>query len=97
MSLSDSISTDLQVVRKYYVDIYTGQSVLEFEFFSLDSALHVIETYIVQAQTICIYSYKLNPYNHGSETIFKATSQNYFVGLVPRRYRYIRHFRSTKA
>lgn len=76
--------------RKFFVDVYTGTSIVSFEFESLDSALFVIETFVIKAQTISVYSYIINPYNHGSENIFKVTSQNYLAGLVPRRYRRLR-------
>lgn len=87
MSLKDNTTLISQEVRKYYVDVYTGQSIVEFEFYSLDSALQVIKTYVVQSQTISIYSYKLNPYKHGSENIFKATRKNYPISPIDRNLR----------
>lgn len=44
--------------------MYTSQSVLSFKFESLDSALMVVETYVVPAQTISIYSYREDPYKY---------------------------------
>lgn len=73
--------------RKFYVDVYTGQSVVSFEFSSLDSAFQVIDYFVVNAQTISVYSYEQNPYNHGSENIFAATSKKYLLGVLVRRYR----------
>lgn len=73
--------------RRFYVDVYSGQSVVSFEFSSLDSALTVIEHFVVKAQTISVYSYEQNPFNHGSENIFQATSQTSFAGLIFRRSR----------
>ena len=46
----------------YFVDVYTSQSVLYFEFETLDSALAVVDSFIVPAQVISIYSYRDNPY-----------------------------------
>lgn len=55
-------------MRKYYCDIYTGQSIVCFESFDVDSVLAVVKECIIPAQMISVYSYKENPYKH--ETIF---------------------------
>lgn len=58
-------------MRKYYCDVYTGQSIVCFESHNLDSILVVASKFIVPAQVISLYSYTQNPYNH--EGIFKET------------------------
>ena len=50
-------------MRKYYADIYTGQSIVCFETHSLDSVLALVSQFIVPAQVISVYSYIQNPYN----------------------------------
>lgn len=50
-------------MRKYYADIYTGQSIVCFETHSLDSVLALVSQFILPAQVISVYSYVNNPYN----------------------------------
>lgn len=47
--------------RLYYVDVYTGQSVLCYETPEIISALAVISTFLHPAQCISVYSYKQDP------------------------------------
>lgn len=58
-------------MRKYYCDIYTGQSIVCFESTDLDSILVVASKFIVPAQVISLYSYIDKPYSH--ERIFAKT------------------------
>lgn len=64
-------------MRKYYCDVYTGQSIVCFESHDLDSILVVAAKFIEPAQVISLYSYKVNPYKYGNETIFaEALEEN---------------------
>lgn len=71
LMISYAMNSDAQVpadhpamqMRKYYADIYTGQSIVCFETHSLDSVLALVSQFIVPAQVISVYSYTQNPYN----------------------------------
>ena len=47
--------------RLYYIDVYTGQSVLCYETPEIISALAVVSTFLHPAQCISVYSYKQDP------------------------------------
>lgn len=51
-------------MRKYYADVYTGASILEYQAESLDSILFVVSQFIEPAQVISVYSYKSDPYKY---------------------------------
>ena len=51
-------------MRKYYADVYTGSSIVEFESVCLDSILMVVSALVVKAQVISVYSYVDNPYKN---------------------------------
>lgn len=51
-------------MRKYYADVYTGSSIVEFESACLDSILMIVSALVVKAQVISVYSYVDNPYKN---------------------------------
>lgn len=51
-------------MRKYYADVYTGSSIVEFESSCLDSILMVVSALVVKAQVISVYSYVDNPFKN---------------------------------
>lgn len=51
-------------MRKYYADVYTGSSIVEFQSSSLDSILMVVSALVVKAQVISVYSYVDNPFKN---------------------------------
>lgn len=69
-------------LRKYYCDIYTGQSIVCFESTDLDSILVVASKFIVPAQVISLYSYIDKPYSH--ERIFAKTLEKDSLSLLYR-------------
>ena len=58
-------------MRKYYADIYTGQTIVSYESHDLDSVLMVVAKCVIAAQVISVYSYINSPYNN--ERIFAKT------------------------
>ena len=92
-------------MRKYYCDVYTGQSIVCFESHSLDSILTVASQFIVPAQVISLYSYKTNPYNFKHETIFAQTleedsncssSSSSFAALDQSNFKSFYHYRESR-
>ena len=57
-------------MRKYYADIYTGQTIVSYESHDLDSVLMVVAKCVIAAQVISVYSYLNSPY---LERVFKTT------------------------
>lgn len=51
-------------MRKYYADVYTGNSIVAFESTNLDSILMIASQLVVKAQVISLYSYVDNPYKN---------------------------------
>lgn len=54
----------------YYVDVYLQNSILAFEFQSLSEALSIVELYVVNAQTISVYSYSKDPYTYEFNSVY---------------------------
>lgn len=52
--------------RVYYVDVYTGKSVLSYETPEILSAIAVVSRFVHPAQCISFYSYKQDPYKYRS-------------------------------
>lgn len=48
--------------RSYYVDVYTGQSIISYESDEILSALAIVAQFAHPAQCISFYSYKNTPY-----------------------------------
>lgn len=48
--------------RMYYVDVYTGQSILSYESPEILNALSIVAQFAHPAQCISFYSYKQDPY-----------------------------------
>lgn len=63
-------------MRKYYADIYTGQTIVSYESHDLDSVLMVVSRCVIAAQVISVYSYINSPYNERvfSQTLEEASS-----------------------
>lgn len=50
--------------RSYYVDVYTGQSILFYESPDILSALAIVAQFAHPAQVISFYSYKQDPFKY---------------------------------
>lgn len=69
------------LMRKYYADIYTGQSIVSYESHDIDSVLMVVSKCVVSAQVISVYSYINSPYN--DKTIFAQALEKDDSSLSP--------------
>lgn len=57
------VSLPIAFSRVYYVDIYTGQSIMQFRTQDKAEALGICSLYVEKAQVISFYSYESQPYN----------------------------------
>ena len=76
-------------MRKYYADVYTGSSIVEFSSYDLDSILMVASQLVIKAQVISIYSYLDNPYkNRNVYGIYQTTLEKAAMCTFGNRYKY---------